>query len=128
MSRFDPVPERLRAWARAIWRDLVALHGAARDPRTPRLARWVAIATLAYALSPIDLIPDFIPLLGQLDDLVLVPLGLWWARALIPPEVMADARADTDRHFWLPESRGGAIAVLAIWALVAGWIGWTLLH
>ena len=74
-------------------RDVQALALATRDPRTPRLARWLVVAVVAYALSPIDLIPDFIPILGQLDDLVVVPLGLVAARALIPPEVLAECRA-----------------------------------
>jgi uncharacterized membrane protein YkvA (DUF1232 family) len=80
--------ERLRAFKR----EAHALTIAARDPRTPRLARWLALGVVAYALSPIDLIPDFIPVLGHLDDLVIVPLGVWLALKLIPPEVMADAR------------------------------------
>lgn len=83
---------RITSYARALKREAGALRAAAMDPRTPRLARWVAMGTLAYALSPIDLIPDFIPVLGQLDDLVLVPLGLWLAVRLIPADVLAEHR------------------------------------
>jgi uncharacterized membrane protein YkvA (DUF1232 family) len=70
------ISERLRAWARLIKRDVHALYLAARDPRTPWYAKGAAIAVAAYALSPIDLIPDFIPVLGYLDDLVIVPAGI----------------------------------------------------
>lgn len=76
---------RLRAFARHLKAELLALSLAARDPRTPWYARAWALLVLAYALSPIDLIPDFIPVLGQLDDLLLVPAGLWVALRLIPP-------------------------------------------
>lgn len=86
------VGRRIKAWAKALKREGAALKAAALDPRTPRLARWVALGTLAYALSPIDLIPDFIPVFGQLDDLLLVPLGLWLAVRLIPAEVLAEHR------------------------------------
>ncbi|HOF52918.1 MAG TPA: YkvA family protein, partial [Rhodoferax sp.] len=68
---------RLKDWARRIKRDAVAVYFASRDPRTPWLARILAVAIAAYALSPVDLIPDFIPVLGYLDDVLLVPLGLW---------------------------------------------------
>ena len=83
----------LKRWASAIKRDVVALWLAARDPRVPWLAKAVAAAVAAYALSPIDLIPDFIPVLGYLDDAVLVPLGILLAVRLIPAPVMADLRA-----------------------------------
>lgn len=84
--------QRIRAFARRLKHEAGALQAAARDPRTPRLARWIALGTLAYAVSPIDLIPDFIPVLGQLDDLVLVPLGLWLAVRLIPAYVLREYR------------------------------------
>ena len=83
----------LRQWARAITRDVHALYLAARDPRVPWYAKAVAVAVAAYALSPLDLIPDFIPVLGQLDDAVIVPLGILLAVRLIPPELMAEFRA-----------------------------------
>ena len=106
---------RLRAWAKTLKRDVVALHLAARDPRTPLGARILALAVLAYALSPLDLIPDFIPILGQLDDVILVPLGIWLVVRMIPREVFADARAraqDTDRP---PASRAGATVIVTLW-------------
>lgn len=82
----------LKTWARALKRDVKALWIAARDPRVPWHAKAVAGAVTAYAISPIDLIPDFIPILGQLDDLIIVPAGLWLAIRLIPPPLMAEFR------------------------------------
>lgn len=83
---------RLKHWARAIKRDVVALWLAARDPRVPWYAKAVAGMVAAYALSPIDLIPDFIPVLGYLDDLLIVPLGILVAVELIPEPVMTELR------------------------------------
>src|SRR5689334_23904289 len=85
--------EKLKNWARALKRDVMALWLAARDPRVPWHAKAVAGAVAAYALSPIDLIPDFIPIVGYLDDLLIVPLGIWVAVKLIPAPVMAELRA-----------------------------------
>ncbi|TYZ14572.1 DUF1232 domain-containing protein [Hymenobacter lutimineralis] len=82
----------LRNRARALKSELVALYYAARDPRTPWYARLVMLVTLAYAASPIDLIPDFIPVLGYLDDLVLVPAGIALSIRLVPAEVLREAR------------------------------------
>lgn len=106
--------DRLRDWARKLKRDVVALWLAARDPEVPVLAKLVAGSVAAYALSPIDLIPDFIPVLGLLDDLLLVPLGIALAVRLIPAEVMARlrARASGTRR---PVSKAGLVAMIAIW-------------
>jgi uncharacterized membrane protein YkvA (DUF1232 family) len=90
--------ERLKAWARALKRDVVALWLAARDPRTPLAAKLLAGVVAAYALSPIDLIPDFIPVLGYLDDLLLVPAGIWLVVRLIPAELLAEFRAAAARE------------------------------
>lgn len=81
--------------ARRLRDELATLRRAAADPRTPRLARWLVVGALAYALSPIDLIPDFVPLLGHLDDVLVVPLALWLAIRLIPNEVLAEHRQQT---------------------------------
>ncbi len=116
--------DRLRDWARAIKRDVVALYLAARDPRVPWLAKVVAICVAAYALSPIDLIPDFIPILGYLDDLIIVPLGILLAVRLVPDDVMADLRSKADMHSTLPKSRAAAIMVVAIWMAGAAVISW----
>lgn len=113
------VLDRLKIWARAIRRDVIALWLAARDPRVPWHAKAVAGAVAAYALSPIDLIPDFIPVLGYLDDLLIVPLSILLAVRLIPGKLMADLRRAAEEK-QRPVSRGGMVAVLAIWlALLA---------
>jgi uncharacterized membrane protein YkvA (DUF1232 family) len=85
--------DSVKGWARGIKRDVVALWIAARDPRTPIVAKVAAGAVAAYALSPIDLIPDFVPVLGHVDDLLIVPLGIMVAVRLLPPPSMAEFRA-----------------------------------
>ncbi|WP_375258805.1 YkvA family protein [Citreimonas sp.] len=113
---------RLSAWALRLKRDVTALWLATRDPRVPRLARIVAATTVAYALSPIDLIPDPIPVIGQLDDILIVPLGLVVAAWLIPDDVMRDLRRRAET---LPPPRGGWVAaalVVAAWLALALWV------
>lgn len=107
--------ERLVRWAKALKRDVLAVWLAARDPRVPVLAKLLAACVAAYALSPIDLIPDFIPVLGYLDDLILVPLGLWLVIRLIPREVMADLRLKAEAIAARPRSPAGAAIVVVIW-------------
>ncbi len=97
----------------------MALHLAARDPRVPWPAKAVAVCVAAYALSPIDLIPDFVPVLGQLDELVVLPLGVMLAVRLVPPEVMAELRAEAERRAGRPASRAGAAAIVAVWVAAA---------
>lgn len=97
---------------------------AMRDPRTPRLARVIGVCVVAYALSPLDLIPDPIPILGFLDDLVLLPLGIWFVLKMIPTEVMAESREKVGD---LPPSRAAtvvAVAVVVIWILTLGLLIW----
>ena len=115
---------RLKEWARAIRRDVHALWLAARDPRTPWYARAFALAVAAYALSPIDLIPDFIPVLGYLDELVLLPPAILLAIRLVPPELMAEHRAAAAAAQERPVSRAGAALVVALWALAATALVW----
>ena len=117
----------LRSWARALRRDIVALYFAARDPRVPWHAKAVAAAVAAYALSPLDLIPDFIPILGQLDELVILPLGIMLAVRLVPPEIMAEHRAAAIAAEGQPRSRAAAAVIVAIWlaaALLLTWWFW----
>lgn len=112
-----------RAWARRIKRDLFALYLAYRDPRTPWYARLVAACVVAYAFSPLDLIPDFIPILGYLDDLILVPLGILLAIRLMPPAVMADCRAaaQAQMHGDKPVHWIAAGVIVVLWLLLALW-------
>ncbi len=108
---------RVKNWAKRLKREVVALWLAARDKRVPATAKLVAGCVAAYALSPIDLIPDFIPILGYLDDLLIVPLGIMLAVRLIPPPLMAEFRAQATLRAERPTSRAGLIVILAIWFL-----------
>ena len=117
---------RWKQWARLVRRDAHALYLAARDPRVPWYAKVFAAAIAAYALSPIDLIPDFIPVLGYLDDLLLLPLGIALVARLIPPDVMAELRAVAAAALDRPVSRTAASAIVAVWiasVLLAVWLG-----
>lgn len=116
MSRLD----RLKSWAKALKREILALWIASRNPRTPWYAKLAAGLVAAYALSPIDLIPDVIPVLGYLDDLIIVPLGIALAVRLIPPEMMADYRQQAAILAQRPVSCGAAVAVALIWVAGAG--------
>lgn len=108
---------RLAQRLQALKREAYTLAIAARDPRLPWTARIVIALTLAHTFSPIDLIPDFIPVLGQLDDLVITPLGIALALRLTPPEILieARARAETEIAQGKPVSRVGAALVIVIW-------------
>jgi uncharacterized membrane protein YkvA (DUF1232 family) len=117
---------RLKRWALDLKRDVHALYLASRDPRLPWYAKVLVLAVAGYALSPIDLIPDFIPVLGQLDDLIIVPLGLLLVIRLVPADVMAEYRAIASGQT-RPTSRIAAAAIVAIWIVsvaAAGWIGY----
>ena len=100
-------------------REVYALCFAVRDPRVPWYVKTLAACVVGYAFSPIDLIPDFIPILGYLDDLVLVPLGVLAVRALVPEEVLADCRKQADRLGQKPRSWVAAAIIVAVWVLLA---------
>lgn len=104
---------------RNLKRDVVAIALAVRDPRVPWYAKAVGVCVVAYALSPIDLIPDFIPVLGLVDDLVLVPLGLLLVVRLIPADILAEHRRAAAAVAERPVSRAGAAAIVAVWVLAA---------
>lgn len=109
---------RIRAWLRYLRDEIGVLASLLGDKRTPWHARLFIGLLVAYCLSPIDLIPDFIPILGYLDELVLVPLGVMFARLLVPAALMAEHRADV--HSVSPWLRSvGAVIVLLLWALIA---------
>jgi len=123
------ITDSLRAWARRLKRDGMTLWFARVHPRTPWRAKALAVMVVAYALSPIDLIPDFIPVLGYLDDLVLLPALIWWALRLLPAEVLSESRQQAE--VWLqsradrPRSLGGAAAIVSLW-LFGAWCLWRL--
>src|SRR6476660_8787566 len=115
---------RLKDWARALKRDVHAIYLAARDPRVPWYAKALALCVAGYALSPIDLIPDFIPVIGYLDDLIIVPLGIVAVVKLIPPEIMAEHRAAAALASERPMSRTGAAVIVVIWIASMALVGW----
>jgi len=110
--------DRLKTSARALKREVLAVYLAAKDPRTPWYAKGLIFLIVAYALSPIDLIPDFIPVLGYLDDLILIPAGIWLAIRMVPPEVLVEAR-ETAATQGAEESVGklGAVIIVFLWIL-----------
>lgn len=119
---------RLADWARRIERDVIALWLAARDPRVPWYAKAVALVVAAYALSPIDLIPDVVPVLGMLDDVILVPLGILLAVRLVPQAIMDEhRRTAAARAAARPSSRAGAVVVAVIWIAAGGVLAWWLM-
>ena len=111
------VLQRASQWARDIKRDVVAIWIAAGDPRVPWYAKAIAAAVAAYALSPIDLIPDFVPVLGYVDDLIIVPAGILLTVRLIPAGLMDEFRAKAARRDARPRSRLGAAFVIVLWLL-----------
>ncbi len=119
---------KAKLWAKSLKRDIVALWLAARDRRVPWYAKAVAGGVAAYALSPIDLIPDFIPVLGYLDDLLIVPLGIMLAVRLVPPDVLAELRLEAAARLERPSSRAGLIVILAIWFCCIIFVGMAFLR
>ena len=103
---------------------MLSIYFAARDPRTPWYAKALALCVAGYALSPIDLIPDFVPVLGYLDDLVIVPLGILTVLRLIPPEIMAENRAAAALCAERPVSRTAGTAIALVWAASMALVGW----
>jgi uncharacterized membrane protein YkvA (DUF1232 family) len=124
------ITDGIRNWARRIKRDALMLWFASRHPDTPWLPKLLCLFAVAYALSPIDLIPDFIPVIGFVDDALLLPALLWLALRLLPEKVIAQSRADAQA--WMdakrerPTSHAGAAVIVLIWllALYAGWRWW----
>ncbi len=116
--------ERLERWARRLKVEVHALYLAYKDPRVPWYARAFAAVVVGYAFSPIDLIPDPIPVLGYLDDLVLVPLGVALAIRLIPPQVLAECRERARATAEKPVSKVAAVVIVAVWVVLAALALW----
>lgn len=116
--------ESLRDRARRIQREAHVLYLAARDPRMPTHAKLLALLVAGYALSPIDLIPDFIPVFGYVDDLVLVPLGIMLVLRLVPPQVLTEHRRAVAAAAERPRSRIGAVIVGTSWLIALGLVVW----
>ncbi|WP_041769467.1 YkvA family protein [Ectopseudomonas mendocina] len=127
----DEVLYRVQAWAKALKHQVMVLWFVRRHPRTPMLPKLVAVVVVAYALSPIDLIPDFIPLLGYLDDLVLLPLGVWLAIRLMPADVLYECRQQAlereQAQSPRPVSRLAGVVIILIWLALAAVLGYVLL-
>ena len=124
MSLLGSLKER----AKELKRYTLIVYYAARDPRTPLSVRITALLVAAYALSPIDLIPDFIPVLGYLDDLILLPLGVALVVRLLPEPVLSTARERAENAADRPSSKTAAAVIVAIWVLVLFLLGrWAFL-
>jgi uncharacterized membrane protein YkvA (DUF1232 family) len=122
-----PMLSRMKNWARTLRRDGHAIYFAARDPRVPWYAKFLAIVVAGYALSPIDLIPDFIPVIGYLDDLIIVPFGIWLVVQLVPDAIMAECRSKADEAEARPASQTGMVVIIVLWlvgAIALGWVGY----
>lgn len=119
--------ERLKQWAQRLKAEVVALWFAYRHPQTPWYAKWLAVAVVAYAFSPIDLIPDFIPVLGFVDDALLLPIGIWLTIKFIPRPLLEACRAQAAQ--WLaerhdkPQNWTAAVVIVVLWVLMA-WLIW----
>ena len=118
--------QRWKAWATRLKIEVYALYLAYRDPRTPWYAKVVAACVVGYAFSPIDLIPDFIPLVGYLDDLLLLPLGVALALRLVPREVLSESRERAGELVGQsqPVNRLAGVVILLVWAALAGLAAW----
>ncbi len=111
--------ERLKVRARTLKKEVLAVYLAAKDPRTPWYAKGLILLIVAYALSPIDLIPDFVPVLGYLDDLILIPAGIWLAIRMVPPEVLAEARETAStRGVEGSVGKTGAAIIIILWVIL----------
>lgn len=110
--------KEFKIWAKALKRDVFALWIAARSARTPWIAKLIAGSVAAYAFSPIDLIPDFIPIIGYLDDLIIIPLGIALVVRLIPAQLMAEFRTEALLISDRPMSYAAATVVIVVWTVV----------
>ena len=118
---------RLRGWARKLKQQTMVLWFCYQHPQTPWLPKWISVFVVAYALSPIDLIPDFIPVLGYLDDVIILPLGFLLAIRLMPAQVLEDCQLKASEreksHMKRPANRFTAVIVVLVWLVAAGILG-----
>ena len=118
---------RLLQWANQLKAEVITLWFCYRHPQTPLMAKFFALCVVAYAFSPIDLIPDFIPVLGLLDDAILLPIGIWLTLKFVPAPILAECREKAT--LWMAEKHGkprnwfGAAIIVTLW-LVATWLCW----
>ena len=122
--------KQLKIWAQSLKRDVMTLWFALKNPNTPWYARVLAAVITAYALSPIDLIPDFIPILGYLDDLIIVPAGVWLLLRIVPEQVLSESRSKSEQWFIeqkrKPTSIAGLAIILSLWCFAA-WATYSLI-
>jgi uncharacterized membrane protein YkvA (DUF1232 family) len=120
--------DQLRSWAKSLKRQTMVLWFCYQHAQTPWLPKWIAIFVVAYALSPIDLIPDFIPILGYLDDVIILPLGILLAIRLMPPQVLEECQLKASEweknHVKRPVNKFAAVLIVMVWltALAAVWL------
>lgn len=112
--------QKIRNWATQLKQQTYALYLASRSSQVPFIAKLLIVMVVAYALSPIDLIPDFIPLIGYLDDLLLLPMGIWLAIKLIPKPVWQQCLLEAQQQVALPKNRRAAVVIVVIWLLAIG--------
>lgn len=120
--------EGLKAKAKALKKEILALHMAATHPKTPWYAKVMAICVVGYAVSPIDLIPDFIPVLGLLDDLFLLPIGIAAVLKMIPADVMAECRQKCEEMVKKPEGKTAMFVIITIWVALLALIVWSIIR
>jgi uncharacterized membrane protein YkvA (DUF1232 family) len=120
--------DQLKVRAQALKKEVFAVYLAAKDPRTPWYAKGLIFLIVAYAFSPIDLIPDFVPVLGYLDDLIIIPTGIWLAIRMIPADVLTEARGRVAAGGAQGIGRIGAAIIVFLWILAVAAAIWLVLH
>jgi len=124
----DGVVQKLKVWSKKLKREVWALYFAYKHPDLPWYTKILTLVVVGYALSPVDLIPDFIPVLGYVDDMILLPLGIWLVLRLIPPQIMAQCRIQAEAAVLekQPRMRAAGIIIVLLWLAAAVWIGFRI--